>query len=94
METIKKQKVAEIVQVINKNMRIDSENKTTKKLEKSISRIVKKLVKDIGKILKKKTAKEERLISKEIKRQKKQMQKEKITLAVAATLNPGTGHAV
>lgn len=86
MKPEKQQRVTEIIQALNTNLKIDQENTDTAKQENVIKKAAKKIYEDLLHIAKKKLSKENRLFASEMKKQLKQARKADRTIAVAALL--------
>ena len=86
MKSEKQQRVTEIIQALNANLKIDENNKDTAKQEKVISKAAKKLYEDFLHIAKKKLSKENKLFTLEVKKQLKNARRAERTLAVTALL--------
>ncbi|TKT86513.1 hypothetical protein [Dyadobacter frigoris] len=86
MKPEKQQRVTEIIQALNANLKIDENNKDTAKQEKVISKAAKKLYEDFVHIAKKKLSKENKLFTLEVKKQLKNARRAERTLAVTALL--------
>ncbi|WP_159466995.1 hypothetical protein [Dyadobacter sp. 3J3] len=86
MKPEKQQRVNEIIQVLNANLKIDENNKDTSKQENVIRKAAKKLYEDFLHIAKKKLSKENKRFAFELKKQLKKARKAETTIAVAALL--------
>lgn len=86
MKPEKQQRVTEIIQALNTNLKIDQESTDTVKQENVIKKAAKKIYEDLMKIAKKKLSKESRLFGSEMKKQLKQARNAERTAAVAIVL--------
>ncbi|NIJ52601.1 hypothetical protein [Dyadobacter arcticus] len=86
MKPEKQQRVTEIIQALNANLKIDANNEETSKQENVIRKAAKKLYEDFVHIAKKKLSKENKLFAFELKKQLKEARSSERTLAVAALL--------
>ena len=86
MKPEKQQRVKEIIQVLNANLKIDENNKDTSKEENVIRKAAKKLYKDFLHIAQKKLSRENKLFANEVKRQLKEARQAERTLAVSNLL--------
>ena len=86
MKPEKQQRVTEIIQALNVNLKIDENNNDTSKEEKIIRKAANKLYKDFLHIAKKKLSKENKLFANEVKKQLKEAGRVERTLAVSTLL--------
>lgn len=86
MKPEKQQRVTEIIQALNANLKIDENNKDTSKQENVIRKAARKLYEDFVHIAKKKLSKENKLFAFEMKKQLKEARSAERTLAVAAII--------
>lgn len=86
MKPEKQQRVTEIIQALNTNLKIDQENTDTAKQENVIKKAAKKIYEDLMHIAKKNLAKENRLFASEMKKQLKQARDAERTVSVATLL--------
>jgi L-lactate utilization protein LutC len=86
MKPEKQQRVTEIIQALNTNLKIDQENTDTAKQENVIKKAAKKIYEDLMHIAKKSLAKENKLFASEMKKQLKQARNAERTVAIATLL--------
>jgi|GEM_PF-6162226 len=93
MKPEKQQRVNEIIQALNTNLKIDETNKDTSKQQHVIRKAAKKLYEDFVHIARKQLSKENKLFAFEMKKQLKEARKAERTLAVTKLLKNNTGLA-
>jgi len=86
MKPEKQQRVKEIIQVLNANLKIDENNKDTSKEENVIRKAAKKLYKDFLHIAQKKLSRENKLFANEVKKQLKEARRAERTLTISTLL--------
>ena len=86
MKPEKQQRITEIIQALNANLKIDLNDTDTLKQENIIKKAAKKVYEDFGRIGKKKLKKENKLFAFEVKKQLTEARNAERTVAVATLI--------